>query len=348
MRELQQLLADPGRVAPSVDELLESALQVRPAGLALQHGQVAVGLVAIGAHDGGGVVSQELTGHLAVAARTDGKYGDQIGGHGPQPGVFARFAPAGLIDMHRRLLPHVVACVFDRSRQRLGHMLFQLADRADGQIEAERVGEQGDDVALAHPVGARQQTDPGLHTRTKAAAWHRLGPVGFGEHVAARTAQGVHLVLGDLRSYRRDLEHLAALRMGIVAAQGVAALSARGGLDRHQRVHLLHRQQRSPMPLVPGLCPWRAARRALAATRRRGARLFALAGWRRLVGRRRSMTTAPAALQLGHLAFQHETQAMRIWRCFCRRERRHQIVSLFRGWSSVGELVAKLLAGERE
>ena len=57
--------------------------------------------MAIGAHHGGGVVSQELTGHLAVAARTDGKHGDQIGGHGPRPGFFARFAPAGLIGLRR-------------------------------------------------------------------------------------------------------------------------------------------------------------------------------------------------------------------------------------------------------
>ena len=75
--------------------------------------------------------------------------------------------------------------------------------------------------------------------------------------------------------------------------------------SRPADVNSIHLRQTAPPRHCPpppsGSCPWRAARRALAPTRRRGTRLFALAGWR---GRRGSTTTAPAALQLGYLALQ--------------------------------------------
>ena len=137
------------------------------------------------------------------------------------------------------------ARLLDRSRQGRGHLLFQPADRTQRHLQAEGVGQQRPDSALAQPVGPGQQADPGLHAGTVGVPRYALGPTGCGQAVAVTAAQGVQLILDDLGAQRREDDFLVALRMGIVSRQPVPASVAIAGLDRDQFVHLLHRYPRA-------------------------------------------------------------------------------------------------------
>ena len=184
MGALQQHFPGLGRLAPTVDEGIEGTCQVRPTRLPLQHRQVAVGGVAVRADHGGGVSAQQVTGHLGVAARANGEHRDLVAGHRPQPGFVAGLAPTGFVDVDGCLSAHVVAGLRYRCGNRRRHVLLQLRDRAEPQVYVEGVGQQRHDVALAQPVGARQQPHPGLHGGTKGAARYPFGPLGLAQHLA--------------------------------------------------------------------------------------------------------------------------------------------------------------------
>lgn len=73
----------------------------------------------------------------------------------------------------------------------------------------------------------------------------------------------MQLVLGHLGADRRQLQHLVAQRLRVVAPKGVAAPAAAGGLED---VRAVGREQRPLLALVPGLTagaaaggePWRS------------------------------------------------------------------------------------------
>ena len=71
-------------------------------------------------------------------------------------------------------------------------------DRTQGQVHAEGIGQQRDDVAFADPVGARKQANPGLHAGAETPARHTRRPGGFGQGVAVLAAQRVKSILGDV------------------------------------------------------------------------------------------------------------------------------------------------------
>ena len=223
---------------------------------------MSVGREAIGADDRGAVVAEQLIDDLPTAAPANGEYRDPSCDHHPQPSPEATLPPAGLVEVDRRLLANVSPRGFDGLGDRRRYLLFQLADRARTQVHAEGVGQQRDDVALAQAVGARQQTDPGLHTGPEGPARHTLRPGRFGQSVAMPAAQGMELILDDLGSHRRDHDLLVTQRMGIVAAQRLTASAARARLDRHQLVHLLHRHQRATVAFVTRLTSRRPTRRS--------------------------------------------------------------------------------------
>ena len=243
-----------------------------PTNLAARHWQMSVGREAIGADDRGAVVAEQLIDDLPTAASANGEYRDPSCDHHPQPSPEATLPPAGLVEVDRRLLANVSPRGFDGLGDRRRHLLFQLADRARTQVHAEGVGQQRDDVALAQAVGARQQTDPGLHTGPEGPARHTLRPGRFGQSVAMPAAQGMELILDDLGSHRRYHDLLVTQRMGIVAAQRLTASAARARLDRHQLVHLLHRHQRATVAFVTRLTSRRPTRRSPLAGATRGLR----------------------------------------------------------------------------
>ena len=190
-------------------------------------------------------------------------------------------------DERRRAPPH-------RPRQGRRHRLFQAADGAHRQSNPEGVGQQLHDVALAHPIGAGQQADPGLHAGPEGVPRHAFRPIGFGQALAVAATQGVQLILDDLGPHRRNHHLLMALGMGIVARQRVAALAAMAGLDRDQPVHLLDGHPRAAVPFVPGL----PARRAPPAPP------GALRGGGRRPGRGASGAPAGSALAAGQFLLQ--------------------------------------------
>ena len=149
-------------------------------------------------------------------------------------------------------------------------------------------------LSLAHPIGAGQQADPGLHAGPEGVPRHAFRPIGFGQALAVAATQGVQLILDDLGPHRRNHHLLMALGMGIVARQRVAALAAMAGLDRDQPVHLLDGHPRAAVPFVPGL----PARRAPPAPP------GALRGGGRRPGRGASGAPAGSALAAGQFLLQ--------------------------------------------
>ena len=189
--------------------------------------QMRVGRIAIAADHRPVVRTQHLIDPVAVTSFADGEHGDAVRHRGPQPGLGAALAPAGLVDVDDALSANEGARLLDRTRQGRGHFLFQPADGTQRHLQAEGVGQQRPDVALAQPVGPGQQADPGLHAGTEGVPRYALGPTGFGQAVAVSAAQGVQLILDDLGPHRRDDDCLVTLRMGIVSRQQVPASVAR-------------------------------------------------------------------------------------------------------------------------
>ena len=141
-------------------------------------------------------------------------------------------------------------------RQGRGHLPFQPADGTQRHLEAEGVGQQRPDVALAQPGRPRPAGSPRLaRWGPKGVPRHAFGPTGFGQAVAVSAAQGVQLILDDLGAQRRDDDFLVALRMGIVSRQPVPASVAIAGLDRDSvRPPASTDTHERPCPSCPG-CP---------------------------------------------------------------------------------------------
>jgi hypothetical protein len=77
----------------------------------------------------------------------------------------------------------------------------------------------------------------------------------------------MQLVLGDHRLYRRDLEHLMALRLGVVAVQGLLALGTARGAQRDDFVDVFYREQLPRLPAMSGLSPRTTSARLTATAR---------------------------------------------------------------------------------
>ena len=195
---VQQPLPDPGGLSASGHELLEGAPQMSPADLAASKRQMPVGRIAIGADHRPVIRTQHLVDSVPSPAFSKGEHRDALGHRGPQPGLGAALPPAGLVDVDDALSANEGACLLDRPRQGRSHLLFQSADRTQRHLEAERVGQQRPDIALAQPVGPGQQAHPGLHAGTEGVPRYALGPTGFAQAVAVAATQGVQLILDDL------------------------------------------------------------------------------------------------------------------------------------------------------
>ena len=65
----------------------------------------------------------------------------------------------------------------------------------------------------------------------------------------------MQLVLGDHGVYRREFEHLMALRLGVVAVQGLLAPGTACGVQRDDFVDLFSWEQRPRLSRMPALPP---------------------------------------------------------------------------------------------
>jgi hypothetical protein len=96
-----------------------------------------------------------------------------------------------------------------------------------------------------------------------------------GRHPARRAEQPVYLILRHYGSDRWHLGHLMAVRLGIVALQGVLTPVTLPGLDRNHNIHLLDRNQRPALPPMARLAPALAATGPTAWTWPQGVRRIA-------------------------------------------------------------------------
>ncbi len=120
--------------------------------------------------------------------------------------------------------------------QRLAHLLFQMADAAQGQRHVENGPSDLLDAATADAMAADQIGEGGGQVRAEAMPADVGGDGGMGDGLAGGTGACVSLVFGDVREQLRQLGDLMPRRLGVVGAglpgQVVAAASAGG---RHAR-----------------------------------------------------------------------------------------------------------------
>src|SRR5262245_56468466 len=119
---------------------------------------------------------------------------------------------------------------------------------------------------MAWPRGPESRGE--VHTR------HR----GTGRRPAGGADQPVQLILRHDRLDRRHLRHLMAVRLGIVARQGVLTAMTLLGLDRDDGVDLLGGDHGPGLPRMAGLPPTLASTRSPAGALPQ--RLWGIIRWR--------------------------------------------------------------------
>ena len=171
----------------------------------------------------------------------------------PEPGLLAGLSPAGLIDVDRLGPADGLDDLGHRVGQDLAGLTLELGDHAGGDRDAQQVGEEALDLALAQAIGPAQQAGPGLQSRPEGPAWDVAGELGPGGGPAPRAGQAVEAVLDDLGADLGEFGDLMADGLGVVAVEGVAAAGAGLGLDLDGAGQLLGGDQLARMTLVAGL-----------------------------------------------------------------------------------------------
>ena len=189
---------------------------MRPTQLPPPHRIPIVGAPAVRHQDAPKRLAQQVARHLAAPGQAHQKDRHPRGRGHPQPGPFASFTPARLVQVRARLLLDVGACLLHRRRNGLRRGHLQVAHRPQTHRQRKQVVE--------HPLGGalRQTIRPSTQRGYRLGTWaihprrYPCRPCRLG-HVATGWAdEPMHLVLRDHRSYRRDLKHLMPLRLRVV------------------------------------------------------------------------------------------------------------------------------------
>src|SRR5262245_19253563 len=106
---------------------------------------------------------------------------------------------------------------------------------------------------MAQPEPSGQIADDGLNTRPKTPGRHLGGPFGGGHLATGRAAQSMLPVLGHFGLDRRNLAHLVAHRIRVIAQQEVPALAAGGRTQFDYGIDVLRRQEFPGASLMAGL-----------------------------------------------------------------------------------------------
>ena len=127
-----------------------------------------------------------------TASRAMDPEGGGPGGHpDPEPGLLAGLSPAGLVDVDRLGPADGPDDLGHRVGQDLAGLTLELGDHAGGDRQAQQVGEEPLDLALAQAIGPAQQAGPGLEPRPEGPARGLVGGLGPGGDAAPRAGEAV-------------------------------------------------------------------------------------------------------------------------------------------------------------
>ncbi len=263
----EQSFADALGVAPSFRDLHEVAYQMSPAELMFGARPPVVGAVAV-AHQHAARTAKDCVRSLGGAPPMDHEDGDGRRHYGPQPGLAACLAPAGLVGVLHRLLDDERPRLFERRRESCARDALTTDDGPQRDAETEDVAHQLGHGALAQAVDAHQRGRHRHDTRPERARRHAGGQRGRRAN-AARAVERVQHVLLDDGLDARQLEHLMTARRRVVARERRAARTATLRPELHALVDLVGRDERALVLVVSLLRAGLATRRHLRARWRR-------------------------------------------------------------------------------
>jgi len=177
----------------------------------------------------------------------------------PQPGLPRPLVPTGLIDVDMVGLRDRRLHFFLGGGERgTGHLL-ELGHAADADRQQPDHLEQPDQFAVADAVAPVEQGDQRDHPWPKRPRWDVVGAGGVHPGLAARAADAVVLIFGNLRLHRRDLPDLLPAwwaNRRQVGREVVLAAGAAGRAQRHHVGDLLHGQELALLVGMAGLRPF--------------------------------------------------------------------------------------------
>ena len=195
-------------------------------------------------------LAEQLRGDRPGTRADDAEDDPEAGHHDPQPGLAAALPPARLIDVRRLGRLHRLGQFRHRSFEHVGRDPLQLGDHADGDRQAQQVGAQLRDLSLAQPVRPGKHAERRMQPGAERRARHAGGQCPAGDGVAVRTGQAVQAILVDLRLDGRQLGHLVAQRIGVLAGKLMPATATRRRLAFGDRGDALRGHQG---PHTPGV-----------------------------------------------------------------------------------------------
>jgi hypothetical protein len=199
------------------------------------------------------VFSDQLLSHLATARPPPDKDRAPSGNRRPQPGPLPPFPPAGFVQVRRRLLLDIRACLGHRLCHGLHGRLLQVRNGAQTQQEAKQLLPNTLGGAFGQVIRPRAQGCDRLHPGPKAPSGNPSWQFGPGRCATDRAYQALQLIFGDQERHGRNLGHLMLPGLGLVPLQGVLATGAALGLDRDHQIDCLYRQHGPCLSLVARL-----------------------------------------------------------------------------------------------
>jgi hypothetical protein len=130
-----------------------------------------------------------------------------------------------------------------------------MGNRPQTHGEPEQVGHPLLGGPLRQAIRPRAQRHDGLDAWPKPSWWDPARQVRSGRHPTRRAEQPVQLILRHYRPDRGHLGHLMAVRLRILAWQGVLTPATLPGLDRDHGIHLFDGYERPALPRMARLAP---------------------------------------------------------------------------------------------
>ena len=201
-------------------------------------------LAAIGPEEATGDVSPPRPGDLEGRRRLRHRR--------PEPHLLLTLPPRGLVDVRRGRPADICPQLLGRDFQVGGGMPLRSADHPGGDRQAEQVGGQLADRALAQAIGPGQDAEDRPEPWPERPGGHARRQLRTGGGAASWAGQAMEPVLVDHRADRRQLGDLMPERLGVVPGQGVAAPAASGRLALDDLAQLLGRDQGACMTSMAG------------------------------------------------------------------------------------------------
>src|SRR3954465_8951153 len=218
---------------------------------------------AIRDHNPGVARADERVELLAVAVLGDLKERRGRRGRGPQRAALTAGPPAGLIDMHRRLIEHPVRQLRMRAGERVGSALADRVDRTGRQRDAEQIAGQLGDRSTRDAMSGGQCQHRRLQAHPERGRADALRQPSAGPCATVPTPQLVRAMLGHDHADRWQLGDLVATelpaRPTLPTIEPTPAATTRIRVVIDDLINLILGPQLTTRTPMPGLPARRAA-----------------------------------------------------------------------------------------